>query len=483
MHRLAAVANVPEPVTDAHLAELDANYRPPPPLENWLDVSLSTAAWDAGVEALEARRAGTDEATFEEFRQRLVRQAAIDTGALEGLYDTERGFTRTVAAMAADWVAAVEQEKGVDVARLVEGQMAAYELALDLATGRSPVSEAVIRQLHELVCAGQETYDVVTPVGPQRHPLVKGSYKTQPNHVLQADGTEHSYAPVDRTADEMHRFVEQLRDPRFEAAHPALQAAFAHHSFVSIHPFSDGNGRVARVLSSIYLVRATSLPLVLYADERDRYLRAIRAADAGDVAMFAQFVADRATDTVLYLLEEFRAASQPGATAALRTLADALQGPGGLTHQEVDAVAERLRGVVREHLEQYVGHLELPAGVTAEIGSHHAAWPPNDAYRSAFRGNTGRPTLILSSSPPAQLQMEYSFEVLIHKDRHSEYPFRVVPVRDADGIDFRFDDVFPQPRTAAVLRLHAWLTRIVDRTLGQFATEVAEQLQSFGFRG
>jgi len=153
----------------------------------------------------------------------------------------------TVSAMAERWTLEVESRKGRDVRETVAAQRAAFDLALDVVTGSSPLSESWVRRVHEVACAAQETYTVYTASGPQEQPLPKGVYKTYPNHVEFADGSLHAYAPVDRVGDEMHRLLDELRSPSFEQAHAVLQAAYAHHALTMIRPFADGNGHVARV--------------------------------------------------------------------------------------------------------------------------------------------------------------------------------------------------------------------------------------------
>jgi hypothetical protein len=134
------------------------------------------------------------------------RAAAVDTGAIEQLYPVERGFTFTIALEGALWES-VLNKKQEDVRSLIQAQLDAYELLVDLATGAMPVSEASIRRLHEQVCAAQLTHRVVTAVGPQDQELMKGAYKTHPNNVLTADGTRFSYCPPrhGRTGDEAPR--------------------------------------------------------------------------------------------------------------------------------------------------------------------------------------------------------------------------------------------------------------------------------------
>ena len=234
---------------------LDAAYRPFPRFEEWLSrTSVDTVRWDRYTSPLKDR-AGLTAEVLERARQVAKRAAALDTGAIEGLYEVDRGFTYTVAFESLMWEALLAQ-KGEHVRPLFEAQLHAYDYVLDLATRAEPVSEAAIRALHEEVCRAQSTYRVMTAVGPQERALPKGQYKALPNHVRTRKGTDHSYAPVDVTPAEMARLVAELRSGAFLAAHPVVQAAYVHYGIVAIHAFADGNGRVARALASAFTYRA-----------------------------------------------------------------------------------------------------------------------------------------------------------------------------------------------------------------------------------
>ena len=82
---------------------------------------------------------------------------------------------------------------------------------------------------------------------------------------------------------EMDRLIELHREHSKVA--PEVEAAWLHHRFTQIHPFQDGNGRVARCLATLVFIRAGYFPLVIRdtAEERTRYLDASEAADRGDV--------------------------------------------------------------------------------------------------------------------------------------------------------------------------------------------------------
>jgi Fic family protein len=84
---------------------------------------------------------------------------------------------------------------------------------------------------------------------------------------------------------------------------PIELAAFFHHRFVYIHPFLDGNGRTARLLMNVVLLRTGYPFTVLLKVDRPKYLRALSEADNGNLIPFANFVAscvERSLD--IYLL-------------------------------------------------------------------------------------------------------------------------------------------------------------------------------------
>ncbi|HSO74367.1 MAG TPA: Fic family protein, partial [Blastocatellia bacterium] len=301
-----------EPISDQKLQidprRADALYKPFSSFAEWAaESSIDVTRWDRYVAELRELRDGSPE-LMPRALEIARRAAAFDTGAIEGLYETDRGFTMTVAVQSLLWEAALD-EKGLQVRALFQAQLNAYDYILDFATRAVPIAEAWIRELHGQICEAQETYRVWTEIGWQEQLLPKGKYKLLPNHPLLADGSFHSYAPVDMTPTEMFRFCQELRSPDFLEAHPVLQAAYAHYAFVAIHPFADGNGRVARALGSVFTFRAQSIPLLILVDNRGDYLDALQAADAGDNQAFVDFTLERALDALQMASESVRAAA------------------------------------------------------------------------------------------------------------------------------------------------------------------------------
>ncbi len=63
-----------------------------------------------------------------------------------------------------------------------------------------------------------------------------------------------------------------------------VDAAWLHHRFTQIHPFADGNGRVARALARRVLIKRGWFPVIIKRDDpQRRYIEALEKADAGDL--------------------------------------------------------------------------------------------------------------------------------------------------------------------------------------------------------
>jgi Fic family protein len=289
----------------------DRLYRPFPPFAHWCGLAPEDAVlWDRFARVRAASRELATEEALARATVIATRAAAIETGAIEELYSTYRELTMRIATRAAGWERELV-ERGAHVRDLFAAQLAAYELALDAATRQLPISEAWIRALHATVCAAQPTYRALTGQGWQDQELAKGAYKRRPNHVSLSSGGALAFAPVDRVPEEMHRLVLEMRSEIFEQAHPVLQASYAHFALVKIHPFTDGNGRVARSLGSYFFYRALSLPLLIFVDAKPSYLAALEAADDGDCQPLVSFFRDRGIDAVRWVGDALRLASSP----------------------------------------------------------------------------------------------------------------------------------------------------------------------------
>lgn len=105
----------------------------------------------------------------------------------------------------------------------------------------------------------------------------------------------HFEAPAaERVPAEMDKFFEWMNSP--SALDPVLHAAVAHFWFVTIHPFDDGNGRIARAIADLALARADGRRERFYSmsaqieAERAEYYRQLERAQRGDLDITAWIV-------------------------------------------------------------------------------------------------------------------------------------------------------------------------------------------------
>jgi Fic family protein len=433
------------------LAQADQLYRGFPDFSTWGELSSEDAdLWSRFAASLEERRREASPETLKASVEVAVRAAALDTGAIEGLYSVDRGFTMTVALQSLTWEQAIE-ERGAGVRELFEAQLAAYELVLDAVTQKLPITEAWIRALHERLCEPQKTYRVLTDMGWQEQDLPRGQYKNRPNHVRLTDGTFHAYAPVDRVADEMHRLIEQIRTPEFEAAHPVLQASYCHYAFVVIHPFADGNGRVARALASTFFYRAQSIPLVIFENQRPAYLDSLRAADLGDFRPVISFFLDRGIDTMQLVSESLMTAEGSN----LEDLAIRLNPPteaGKLSPEELRNISLRL---LKEIDEQFAGQAQ-------KLASYHLTLQKAQPFASS--------SIALARFLPESSQASgYSLStskarrafctVVVHFSGENLFPFKVRAHESNDTLEIRLQDVRTELSETVKLRLSQWVQR------------------------
>jgi hypothetical protein len=106
--------------------------------------------------------------------------------------------------------------------------------------------------------------------------------------VRQQDGSIFYFTSVADTSPEMHALVQWLT-AHLEAMNPVQLATQLHYRFVRIHPFDDGNGRVARLLANYVLMRSGYLPAVVRTSEKAKYLAALRTADAGEMSALTEY--------------------------------------------------------------------------------------------------------------------------------------------------------------------------------------------------
>ncbi|MEV0593096.1 Fic family protein [Nonomuraea cavernae] len=98
------------------------------------------------------------------------------------------------------------------------------------------------------------------------------------------------------------------------------ELARMHNSFERIHPFIDGNGRTGRLVLNLILVRLGYPPIIVFKQQRDSYLSAIRQADTGDYGALGELIARAMEDNLNRFI--VRNVAGPARMVPLAALAD-----------------------------------------------------------------------------------------------------------------------------------------------------------------
>jgi len=169
----------------------------------------------------------------------------------------------------------------------IKGHHEALDYLTDFVQQNITLTEAHIRELHRIIMVEPKRMPARTPDGQPTTRLIQiGQYKSMPNHVETSTGEIHYYATPQDTPIKMGELIRWYRQKLAEGLHPLSLAATFHYEFVSIHPFDDGNGRMARILMNLILMQGGYVPVVIQTASKEEYLLALEQADAGDLEPF-----------------------------------------------------------------------------------------------------------------------------------------------------------------------------------------------------
>lgn len=329
------------------------------------DIQPLYESWRSAKEQLTK----SSSANLGDFTAKLIRRLSIETGILERIYDLDRGTTEALVAKGFIEELVSRSSTDIEPSALIDilrDQEAGIQLIMDCIADSRDLSVAVVNELHELLTRHQEFTTAVDQFGTRINiPLEKGVFKSKPNNPRRPDGSMHEYCPPVHVDLEMENLLSWLADYKDED--PVIVAAWAHHRFTQIHPYQDGNGRVARALTSYILLRAGLLPLVIERDLRSEYLDSLEYADSDELTFLAELFARLERNAILQALSvdidsEVRR-EQSLTTAVIESLAAKFDRRREQKHQEfrgVNQLARNLRTVTRKQIEEAFNALKEP---------------------------------------------------------------------------------------------------------------------------
>lgn len=176
----------------------------------------------------------------------------------------------------------------------IKGHNEAITFLLGLIKEERDVSEADIRALHEMILVEEYETDAITEDGqPTKKKIKLGTYKTTPNSVKTRTGEMHHYASVEETPVLMKELMDWYNENKTNSEiHPLVLASLFHFKFVAIHPFDDGNGRLARILMNLILLRNAYPVVVVKNEDKQNYYGVLSQADTNQYIPLIEYMGD-----------------------------------------------------------------------------------------------------------------------------------------------------------------------------------------------
>ena len=175
----------------------------------------------------------------------------------------------------------------------IEGHDSAVK-AIEAAVKDSQELNAVfIRNLHRVLLKEPYKTKAETPDGRLIERMISlGEYKTVPNNVRTSTGETYFFTPPEQVKQAMSDLIDWYRNKERDGEHPIVIAATFHYRFVRIHPFDDGNGRMARLLMNMILIKHGYTVAMIRQDDRNEYLNRLEQADKSeDLTEFINYIA------------------------------------------------------------------------------------------------------------------------------------------------------------------------------------------------
>jgi len=182
----------------------------------------------------------------------------------------------------------------------------AIDWLYEVIKGERPISEGLLKEMNSLLLEGITHTKAIDQFGQAvKKPATPGQYKTRPNHVLQPDGTIYYYVEPLQVPGEMERLCQWI-DGNIGTLHPVVVGAVSHYNMVRIHPFDDGNGRGARILMNLILIKKGYPPAIVKVEKRRAYLNALSEGDRGNLIPFVELMADSLIATQEMILDDLQ---------------------------------------------------------------------------------------------------------------------------------------------------------------------------------
>ncbi|MBN8681879.1 MAG: Fic family protein [Chitinophagales bacterium] len=252
--------------------------------------------------------------------------------------------------------------------REMRGHDKVMQEILKLGYGEARISETRIKAIHKTIIAGHQEED---------EQAIIGVWKTKGNHVINYREEKFNFVAPEDVPKKIHQLLNRLNTgidrivrQAPDAPHPLLLAFQFHTEFLTIHPFTDGNGRTARLLSNLILIALGYPPFWV--------------SEGAEKSTYNRYLAD---------IQGYKDETEPFFVFL-----------ASLVERSLQLVKEAAEGRSVEELDDWMKKLEL---LKSEL-------PKDDALRLSLTPETGRDVYDKSIRPCLVLMMErlQQFDVL-----------------------------------------------------------------------
>lgn len=466
---------------------------------NWTPIEDLPTNWesmrDLGIAALvrvwhEQVGELKDKDIYSGFVARLRREWAIETGVLERLYDLSDSATKTLIEHGLDQslLASSDTDKPVgEVIALIRDQESAIASMYEyVAKGRS-LTKTYMLQLHGVLTAHQATCEARNQKGELvQVALQRAMWKREPNNIEYSDGGRFEFCPPALVESQILNLLDWFSAHELNGVPTEIQAAWLHHRFTLIHPFQDGNGRVARCLASLVMLKADWFPLLVTRSDKPKYIGALRSADRGDLLPLVQLFNELQKRTIrraLGLSHDVLAASQ-GLKAALSVASDRLTLRAAKVRDDQKKVFvlartlhlsahRKLDDVARDTTRMLKGHNKTHKAFAAESGNdpkkrnYYYLQVIEAARKLGYFANLAeyQSWALLAISTGIRVELLFHFHGLGHQSRGVLCCSAIYCQKDSDGkiatvdalADVPFEFTYEDDPTDVAHRFEAWM--------------------------
>lgn len=169
-----------------------------------------------------------------------------------------------------------------------------------------PITEISIKDLHKDLMEDSKQWDYESFYSP-------GKYKFRENYSLRPSGNYFKFANPDDVPKLMKNLMEQInhfslnKDKSILENNPLYISTLFHAKFTEIHPFDDGNGRIARLISNMIIMKEEYPPIIIKEEQREIYLETLyKSTDQKDLLPLFNYFSECLIESINNKIDYFK---------------------------------------------------------------------------------------------------------------------------------------------------------------------------------